>query len=352
MPAENPPASTQASSAIAGMAYPRHAGRRPTRRFSPVSSSAAARRARLLRLQQAARSSASSTAWTRNVHCSAPANHGSVLRTSAVPAGAGMPVAATVPVAATASPSTVSASAHQGRKRNGLRRSSSSSLPVSRDGRSRCATVGCATTTTIATRKATRARRTVGRQAEFACTGARAKTPGSASPVATCTARSRRTGPRPFHIARSSSGVSISTGRAAVSEAGGRTRSSLSHVAPASHQSSPTTASGTSAVTATCRPGRSRNQAASSQPSQEVPQTSPVAGAAHFQPTRSIATVIAVRAKVTVNDSASSRCTDALNRSRRRSRRGVLHQPRRQTVHRSRHPVGSSGSGGRRYGAM
>ncbi len=263
-----------------------------------------------------------------------------------------MPVAATVPVAATASPSTVSASAHQGRKRNGLRRSSSSSLPVSRDGRSRCAIVGCATTTTIATRKATRARRTVGRQAEFACTGARAKTPGSASPVATCTARSRRTGPRPFHIARSSSGVSISTGRAAVSEAGGRTRSSLSHVAPASHQSSPTTASGRSAVTATCRPGRSRSQAASSQPSQEVPQTSPVAGAAHFQPTRSIATVIAVRAKVTVNDSASSRCTDALNRSRRRSRRGVLHQPRRQTVHRSRHPVGSSGSGGRRYGAM
>ena len=104
---------------------------------------------------------------------------------------------------------------------------------------------------------------------------ARAKTPGSASPVATWTARSRRTGPRPFHIARSSSGVSISTGRAAVSDAGGPTRSSLSQVAPASHQSSPTTASGTSAVTATCRPGRSRSQAASSQPSQEVPQTSP-----------------------------------------------------------------------------
>ena len=129
-----------------------------------------------------------------------------------------------------------------------------------------------------------------------------------------CTARSRRTGPRPFHIARSSSGVRTTTGRAAVSDAGGLTRSYLSQVAPASHQSSPTTASGTSAVIATCCPGATPGR--SSQLSQDVPQTSPTAGAAaHCQPTRSMPTATAVSVKVAVNDRASNRCTAALPRS-------------------------------------
>ena len=315
------------------MAYPRHAGRRPTRRFSrcrrppPPAGPAAAGS------QQAARSSASSTAWTRNVHCSAPANHGRVLRTSAVPAGAGMPSPPECP----SPPRRARARSARARTRAG----SGTGSAARRRPPCRCrGTAAPGARSWDARRRPPsppgRRRGRGGRSAARPSSpaqgrgrrrpAARARWP-RAPPAAAGPGRGRSTSPGPRAASRSRRG-----GRRCPRPGAGP-----APACPTSHRRATRAARPRRAGRARSRPPAARAGRAArrrpASPARRSRRRPPVAGAAHFQPTRSIATVIAVRVKVTVNDSASSRCTDALNRSRRRSRRGVptSHAARRST---------------------